>query len=104
MLAGWIRAIRMGHIRVHAGLSIPVPTLVMHSDKSGGGKEWNESFTNSDCVLNVSEIQKYSSTLNNGHIPASVIPVQNGLHDLTCSRPYARAEFYSKLKAWLARL
>lgn len=101
VLAGWIRAIRLGHLRVHGGLSIKIPTLFMRSDKSGGGKTWNDSYNNSDCVLDVTEISKYSKLINKGGTPATEIVIKDGLHDLACSRSTARALFYSKLGTWL---
>lgn len=103
VLAGWIRAIRLAQLRVHNGLSIKVPTLVMHSDKSGGGAAWNDSYLNSDCVLDVADIALYSQGLNKGHDPASVLAVKDGLHDLSCSRVKPRAAFYADLASWLSR-
>lgn len=101
VLSGWIRAIRLGHLRVHGGLNIKVPTMFMRSDKSGGGATWNDSYNNSDCVLDVAEISKYSKLINNGGPAAKEIVIPNGLHDLACSRATPRALFYTQLGAWL---
>lgn len=104
VLAGWIRAIRLAQLRVHGGLSIKVPTLVMRSDKSGGGKTWNDSYNNSDCVLDVAEISLYSKKLNAGATPAIEKVITNGLHDLVCSRATPRTDTYNQLGAWLTSI
>ncbi len=101
VLSGWIRAIRIAQLRVHGGLSIGVPTLLMRSDKSGGGSSWNSSYTNSDCVLDVNEISDYGRGINKGFAPATEIVIKDGLHDLSCSRAAARADFYAQLAQWL---
>lgn len=109
VLAGWVRAIHKAHERVQWGLAIKVPTLVMYSDKSGGGVLWNESYTNSDCVLDVKEINKYTDKLcwndtKLSYIPPTEIIIKGGLHDLACSRQEARTLFYTSLGFWLDML
>ena len=104
VLAGWIRAIRLGHLRLQNGLKIPAPTLLMRSDKSGGGKTWNDSYNNSDCVLDVSEISKFGLCINKGFSSAyKEVVIKDGLHDLACSRATPRALFYSELGKWLTK-
>lgn len=104
--AGWIRAIRLAQEKVHAGLSITVPTLLMRSDKTGGGTTWNDSYNNSDCVLDVAEIHNYGINLNKGAAVGtfSEVIIPNGLHDLACSRSVPRAAFFSALGTWLAKI
>jgi len=101
--AGWVRAIRMAQGRVHAGLAINVPTLLMRSDKSGGGAAYNPSYDNSDCVLDVAEISLYGGRIMDKTKPALLkeFAIQDGLHDLILSRSEPRADTYSKLVTWL---
>lgn len=104
VLAGWVRAIRLGHLRIHAGLQISVPTLLMRSDKSGGGKTWNDSYNNSDCVLDTNEIHAFGSVLNLGFPNAlKEVVIKDGLHDLACSRAVPRQVFYNELATWLSK-
>jgi alpha-beta hydrolase superfamily lysophospholipase len=102
--AGWVRAIRNAQLLVQSTfLYIKVPTLLMHSDKSGGGATYNDSYNNSDCVLDVKEIDLYGSHImdigKESLLTKQVIV--NGLHDLSLSRTVPRADFYTKLSTWM---
>lgn len=61
---GWLRAIRRGHKRVQRGLQLPMPILLMSSDKSIRAKgAWQEAFGKADLVLDVKDIQRYGRSL-----------------------------------------
>ncbi len=80
---GWLRAIRRGHKRVQRGLQLPMPILLMSSDKSIRAKgAWQEAFGKADLVLDVEDIQRYGKKLG-PQVEAHRIP--NGLHDLFLS-------------------
>ena len=80
---GWLRAIRRGHKRVQRGLQLPMPILLMSSDKSIRAKGvWQEAFGKADLVLDVEDIQRYGKKLG-PQVEAHRIP--NGLHDLFLS-------------------
>ncbi len=83
---GWIGAILAAHSRVHAGLSIACPVLVMHSDEA-------------DIVLGWRDIAKWSPNLGK---TVSVQQYPGGLHDLALSRQPIRESLFSSLFAWLA--
>ena len=70
----------------------------MHSARSGGGKAWNESFTNSDCVLNVAHMKRFGPGLGD-HV--TLIGVEGGLHDLCLSAAPPREQMFGKLFAWV---
>ncbi len=98
LYAGWMEAVSKGHQRVKDGLNITHPILLMSSKRSGGGSTWNESYTNSDCVLNVEHMRDFAkTTLNN----VTLKEVEGGLHDLFLSAPKVREEAYSILFNWL---
>ena len=79
----WVRAIVRGHKRVQHGLQLPMPILLMSSDKSIRAKgDWQEAFGKADLVLDVEDIQRYGQRLG-PHVEAHQIP--NGLHDLFLS-------------------
>jgi alpha-beta hydrolase superfamily lysophospholipase len=96
--AGWTRAIIEGQRRAQAGLRIPQPILLMHSARSGGGKVWNDSFTSSDCVLNVEHMRRFGPGLGD-HV--TLIGIEGGLHDLCLSAAPAREQMFSELFAWV---
>lgn len=96
--AGWLRAILEAHKRLHSGLQIPCPILVMHSDKSCWVNEWDDRLLNSDAILNVGDISKYADILGN-HI--TKVRIENAMHDLVLSAPSVRELVYTHLFTWL---
>ncbi len=96
---GWIRAIRLGHKRVASGLEIPVPVLVMHSDKTITGDEWSEDFFTGDAVLDVEHIKEGASKLSSPDL--TVMEIEDGMHDLILSREQVRETVYENLFEWL---
>jgi alpha-beta hydrolase superfamily lysophospholipase len=95
--AGWSRAIIAGQREAQAGLRIAQPLLLLHSARSGGGKVWNASFTDSDCVLNVDHMRRFGPGLGNR---VTLISIEGGLHDLCLSAAPARERMFSELFAW----
>jgi alpha-beta hydrolase superfamily lysophospholipase len=97
---GWVRAVRLGHALVQAGLSIGCPVLSMHSERSDGGTEWKESFRSADIVLDVDHIRRWSPGLGR---KVKTIAIRDGLHDLVLSRKDVREQVFEKLFDWLKR-
>ena len=52
----WLRAVRLAQRSVHRGLGLPIPVLVMFSDRSTYHKRWHEEALASDTILNVGHI------------------------------------------------
>lgn len=98
LTAGWMRAIYMGQKKIRKGLHIPVPVLVMHSDKSIQGDDWTPDFQKGDAVLDVKDIEHYGKKLSS-RITDVTIP--NGLHDLILSSPTARELAYQNMFLFL---
>ncbi len=96
---GWARAIKRGHEQVQRGLSIQAPVLVLHSDASGGGKEWNENFFTRDIVLNVEHMRKYSAGLGE-HVTRVEVP--GAIHDVMLSRSPVRQHALQQMVQWIA--
>ena len=66
IVVGWINAVLMIQRRIERGqCRLPLPILVMHSRSDGGGREWNESYTNADAVLNIQDIRRLALQLTN---------------------------------------
>ncbi|MDR3246665.1 MAG: alpha/beta hydrolase [Prevotellaceae bacterium] len=97
----WLIAIYKAQVKLHKGLNISCPTLVMRSDKSFKSKYWSEDFMNADAVLNVEHIKKYTPSLGK---KVTEIAIKNGLHDLFLSVPEVRAEAYKRMFEWLAEI
>ncbi|WP_218133787.1 alpha/beta hydrolase [Lentzea fradiae] len=92
VLAGWIRAVLIAQEKVHKGLDVPVPVLVLHSDKSVlNAREWNEDVSKADAVLDVEAMRKWGPKLGTS---VKVVEIKGGMHDLFLSaRPVREAAF-----------
>ncbi len=84
---GWVGAVLAAHAKVHAGLSIACPVLVMHSDEA-------------DIVLGWRSIVKWSPKLGKA---VTVEQFPGALHDLVLSRPPIRDRVLDALFAWLEK-
>lgn len=94
---GWLRAIHKGQRKVHRGLHILCPILVMSSDVSSYFSTFNEFAMRSDAVLDVKDIQKYSTRLGT-NVKMVVIP--GGMHDLILSSKPVRENVYDEIFKW----
>lgn len=94
----FVRAIFEAQKEIHQGVKINIPVLVMHSARSSQPKKFNSDAQRSDVILNVKHIAKYAKKIKGD---ATVISIENGLHDLVLSAPPVRAEVYQKLFQWL---
>jgi alpha-beta hydrolase superfamily lysophospholipase len=97
--AGWLSAVRTGQLRLHAGLSIPVPILVACSARSSRGTRWSDDALSSDTVLDVDQIARWSPRLGR-HV--TIVRVDQGLHDLVLSAPQARERTFAELDRWMS--
>ncbi len=96
----WLRAIRRGQRRLHRGLGLTLPVLVLHSARSAWGNSWEENFSGSDTVLNVSHIRRYALRLGDR---VTDVAIDGGLHDLTLSAPKIRREVFDTILFWLGQ-
>lgn len=98
--AGWLRAIRRGHARLHRGLDVPMPVLVLHSERSARGASWTPEHSRADTVLNVSDMVKFAPKVGRR---VETVAVSDGLHDLFLSARPARDRAFAALDSWLDR-
>jgi alpha-beta hydrolase superfamily lysophospholipase len=96
---GWLRAIQQGHKRVRDGLEIPVPVMVMHSDKTIKDEEWSDAFFTGDAVLDVDDIKKGAAQIDSPDL--RLVEIENAMHDVILSREPVRDEAYTRLLDWL---
>ena len=95
--AGWLDAVLRGHARVARGLRLRVPVLMAASARSLVLPRWREEMRRADSVLDVDLLARRAVLL--GPI-VTVVRIEDGLHDLTLSRPEARARFYAEVTRW----
>jgi alpha-beta hydrolase superfamily lysophospholipase len=96
--AGWLRAIRRAQRRVHRGLDLRMPILVMCSATSSSPRAWDELLLHSDSVLDVEQIARWSTRLGR-HV--TTVRIDEGMHDLVLSAPPVRAQVYRELERWI---
>lgn len=97
--AGWMRAVREGHARLHRGLDIHAPVLVLSSERSGHPKEMNEEAHTTDIVLDVEQIRRWSTKLGRN---VTSVAVPEARHDVVLSRDEPRAKVYAAIEGWLS--
>lgn len=95
--AGWLRAVRRGHARVHRGLDVQAPVLVITSAASGHAKEYDETVAGHDMVLDVEQIRKWAHKLA-GSVTLARVP--GALHDVTLSREPVRTQVFEEITRW----
>lgn len=99
---GWLRAVRRGHARLHRGLDLRMPVLVMHSDKSRLGlKEWSPVAMRTDTVLDIAHIARWSTAIGR-HVTTTRI--EDGMHDLFLSKEPVRNQALTIMEEWLDNL
>ncbi len=82
---GWVGAAMAAHSKIHAGLSIASPVLVMYSDQA-------------DIVLDWRDIAKWGPGVGKD---VTLQQYPGGLHDLVLSRSPIRENVLGALFAWL---
>ena len=95
--AGWLRAIRGGHARLHRGLDIPCPTLVLSSDRTTWPREMGDEVFTHDIVLDVEQIRRWAPALGR-HVTYVAVP--GAVHDVVLSRQPVRDRAYGELASW----
>lgn len=98
---GWINAVRRGHARLHRGLDVGVPNLILRSDHSvaepRGASEPN-AIQFGDAVLDVRQIARWAGCVGNH---TTVAPITDAKHDVFLSVSEPRAAAYRELDHWL---
>lgn len=95
---GWINAIRRGQARLHRGLDVGVPNLILRSDRSVTESSDPAAMQRGDAVLDVRQIARWSGCVGNH---TTVAPIADAKHDVFLSVADARAAAYHELDRWL---
>ncbi|MFW0784707.1 alpha/beta hydrolase [Gordonia sp. CPCC 206044] len=96
---GFLQAVRAGHARLHRGIDVGVPALVLRSDKTIFDRSTPSSVDDSDVVLDVAHIARWSGNLGNR---VTVSPITDARHDVFLSVERARAQAYREVDGWLS--
>lgn len=96
--AGWLRAVRRGHARLHRGLDVGVPTLVLRSARTVFTARPSEATRSADTVLDVRQIARWSGCVGGQN---TIVPIEGALHDVFLSAPAVRARAFAVLDRWI---
>ncbi|BBZ38522.1 alpha/beta hydrolase [Mycobacterium conspicuum] len=97
---GWLHAIRRGHARLHRGLDVGVPNLILRSDHSVRETTDSAAMQCGDAVLDVTQIARWAGCIGNH---STIVPVPDAKHDVFLSLPRPREVAYHQLDLWLDR-
>ncbi|MDA2893159.1 alpha/beta hydrolase [Mycolicibacterium sp. BiH015] len=95
---GWIHAIRRGQAKLHRGLDVGVPNLILRSDHSVREVADPELIQRGDAVLEVSQIARWAGCIGNR---TTIVPITDAKHDVFLSLPEPRRHAYDELDRWL---
>lgn len=95
---GWLRAIRRGHARLHAGLDTGVPSLILRSRMTKFARKYGPAIDVADAVLDVKQIQRWSGCLGDR---TNIVPIDGARHDVFLSAELPRTQAFAELDSWL---
>ena len=95
---GWIRAIRRGQARLHRGLDVGVPNLILRSDKTIPEAKDPAKMQRGDAVLDVRQIARWAGCVGNR---STIVPIEDAKHDVFLSLAQPRQTAYRVLSEWL---
>jgi alpha-beta hydrolase superfamily lysophospholipase len=97
---GWLNAVRRAHARLHRGLELGLPALILRSDRTHYSSRYSELSERSDLVLDVAQIARWAGCLGG---ETSIVPIEGARHDVFLSLPRVRKHAYAVLGEWLDR-
>jgi alpha-beta hydrolase superfamily lysophospholipase len=95
---GWLHAVRRGQARLHRGLDVGVPNLILRSDHSVPESADATAMQCGDAVLDVRQIARWAGCIGNR---STVIPVTDAKHDVFLSLQTPREVAYREMDHWL---
>lgn len=96
--AGWLRAVRRGHRRLHRGIDTGAPVLVLASTRSSVTETWTEDVRRSDMVLDVQQIARWSHKL--GPL-VTIARIEGAMHDAYLSAKDVREAAFEVTRRWV---
>jgi alpha-beta hydrolase superfamily lysophospholipase len=95
---GWLHAVRRGQTRLHRGLDVGVPNLILRSDHTVRESAGPTALQCGDAVLDVTHIARWAGCIGNR---STVVPIVDAKHDVFLSMPQPRQAAYRQLDLWL---
>ena len=98
---GWIHAIRRAQAKLHRGLDVGVPNLILRSDRQRAGghrPRKTDEIQRGDAVLDVKQIARWAGCIGNR---STIVPIVDAKHDVFLSVPEPRQAAYRELDQWL---
>lgn len=96
--ATWLAAIRRAQRRLHAGLSVDVPVLVMASTRGMRVKDFVPEVQSADIVLDPHQIARWATAIG-PHV--TCVRITDAVHDVVLSAGPARKQAFTELDRWL---
>ncbi|KZF05892.1 MAG: alpha/beta hydrolase [Rhodococcus sp. (in: high G+C Gram-positive bacteria)] len=95
---GWIRAIRHGHAKLHRGLDIGIPSLILRSKVTHFSRKYSSEIDVADAVLDVRQIARWAGCLGDR---TTIVPIEGARHDVFLSREEVRTRAFEEVDEWL---
>jgi alpha-beta hydrolase superfamily lysophospholipase len=96
---GWLRAIRMGHAELQAGLEVGCPVLVLSSAGTRWPKEMGDDVHGFDIVLEVPQIRQWATAIGS-HV--TYVAIEGARHDVILSLKEPRETAYAEIARWMS--
>jgi alpha-beta hydrolase superfamily lysophospholipase len=100
---GWLHAVRSAQTKLHRGLDVGVPNLILRSDRSVRevtDPAKADEIQRGDAVLDVKQIARWAGCIGNR---STMVPIVDAKHDVFLSVPESRQAAYRELDRWLER-
>lgn len=98
---GWLHAVRRAQTKLHRGLDVGVPNLILRSDRSVRevtDPAKADEIQRGDAVLDVKQIARWAGCIGNR---STIVPIVDAKHDVFLSVPESRQAAYRELDRWL---
>lgn len=96
---GWLRAIRLGHDELQAGLEVGCPVLVLSSAGTRWPRTMGPEVHDYDIVLEVPQIRRWATAIGS-HV--TYVAIEGARHDVILSKSEPRARAYAEIERWHA--
>ncbi|MEU6726230.1 alpha/beta hydrolase [Nonomuraea wenchangensis] len=97
--AMWLAAIRRAQRRLHKGLAVDVPVLVLASSNGLRVRDFVPEARSADIVLDPAHIARWSTSVG-PHV--TCVRIQDGVHDLVLSAEPVRKQVFAELDRWMS--
>ncbi|MBA2639251.1 MAG: alpha/beta hydrolase [Nocardioidaceae bacterium] len=99
--AGWLRAVRRGHRKLHRGIEAGAPVLVLASRRTLFTAVWSQDVPSADVVLDVEQMARWSHRLGS---LVTIARFDGAVHDVFLSAQPVRDQVYATVRRFLAAL